>query len=144
MSLTERAFEISGAETITIGNERFRCPEALFQPKIFGIGYTTGIQRMIYNSITKCEIVLHKDFYANIVLSGGTTKIPRFPARMHKELTALAPPKTMINILAQKNRQNSSWAGGALMAWLVAFQTKWLTKKEYQESGPAIVLNCDS
>merc|ERR1711971_758546 len=28
----EKSYELPGGQVITIGNERFRCPEALFQP----------------------------------------------------------------------------------------------------------------
>ena len=74
-------------DTITIGNERFRCPEALFQPSFQSV----GIHEMCYNSIMKCDPDLRKDLYANIVLSGGNTAFPGFANRMQKEITALAP-----------------------------------------------------
>ena len=50
---------------ITIGNERFRCPEALFQPSFLGME-SCGVHETSYNSIMKCDIDIRKDLYANI------------------------------------------------------------------------------
>lgn len=52
------------------GNERFRCPEALFQPAFLGME-ACGIHETTYNSIMKCDVDIRKDLYANTVLSGG-------------------------------------------------------------------------
>lgn len=75
---------------ITIGNERFRCPEAMLQPSFLGME-SCGIHETTYNSIMKCDVDIRKDLYANTVLSGGTTMFPGIADRMQKEITALAP-----------------------------------------------------
>merc|ERR1712243_501006 len=48
---------------ITIGNERFRCPEALFQPSFLGME-ACGIHETTFNSIMKCDVDIRKDLYA--------------------------------------------------------------------------------
>lgn len=60
---------------ITIGNERFRCPEVLFNPNMIGME-AVGIHDTTFNSIMKCDVDIRKDLYNNIVLSGGTTMFP--------------------------------------------------------------------
>ena len=60
---------------ITIGNERFRAPESLFQPSFIGME-SCGVHETTYNSIMKCDVDIRKDLYANIVLSGGSTMYP--------------------------------------------------------------------
>lgn len=62
-------------QVITIGNERFRCPEVLFNPSMVGME-ANGIHDTTFNSIMKCDVDIRKDLYSNIVLSGGTTMFP--------------------------------------------------------------------
>ncbi|KAJ8319028.1 hypothetical protein KUTeg_004119 [Tegillarca granosa] len=134
----EKNYELPDGQVITIGNERFRCPEALFQPSFTGMEQA-GIHESAYNSILKCDVDIRKDLYANIVLSGGTTMFPGIADRMMKEVTALAPANIKIKIIAPPERKYSVWIGGSILASLSTFQQMWISKQEYDEGGPAIV-----
>merc|ERR1712209_352900 len=134
----EKSYELPDGQVITIGNERFRCPEALFQPSFLGME-SCGIHETVYNSIMKCDVDIRKDLYANTVLSGGTTMYPGIADRMQKEITALAPSTIKIKIIAPPERKYSVWIGGSILASLSTFQQIWISKQEYDESGPGIV-----
>merc|ERR1712110_74594 len=58
-----RSPQLPDGQVITIGNERFRCPEALFQPSFLGME-ACGIHETTYNSIMKCDVDIRKDLYA--------------------------------------------------------------------------------
>merc|ERR1712117_948982 len=96
-STMEKQYELPDGQVITVAAERFRCPEALFQPRFLG-KENEGVAALTYQSIMKCDIDIRKDLYGNIVLSGGST-----------------------------------------LASLSTFEEMWVTKDEYDDSGPAIV-----
>ena len=137
-SRLDKNYELPDGQVITIGNERFRCPEALFQPSFLGIE-SAGIGETCYNSIMKCDIDLRRDMYANIVMSGGSTMFPGIADRMHREIAAFAPPTVKVKIIAPPERKYSVWIGGSILASLSTFQQMWISKQEYDESGPCIV-----
>jgi len=134
----EKSYELPDGQMITIGNERFRCGETLFQPALLGME-ACGIHETTYNSIMKSDIDIRKDLYANTVLSGGTTMFPGIADRMQKEISALAPPTMKIKIIAPPERKYSVWIGGSILASLSSFQSMWISKEEYDEAGPTIV-----
>jgi actin beta/gamma 1 len=134
----EKSYELPDGNVITIGSERFRCPEVLFQPSFIG-REASGIHDCTFQTIMKCDVDIRKDLYANIVLSGGTTMYPGIGERMTKELNALAPSTMKIKVVAPPERKYSVWIGGSILASLSTFQSMWISKAEYDESGPSIV-----
>jgi len=134
----EKNYELPDGQVITVSNERFRCPEVLFQPSMIG-KEDEGVHSLTYNSIMKCDIDIRKDLYGNIVLSGGSTMFPGIADRMNKEITAKAPTSMTVKIVAPPERKYSVWIGGSILASLSTFEEMWVTKEEYDDSGPSIV-----
>ncbi|KAI8873003.1 Actin/actin-like protein [Ramicandelaber brevisporus] len=137
-STVEKTYELPDGQVITIGAERFRCPEALFQPSLLGME-AAGIHETTYQSIMKCDVDIRRELYGNVVMSGGTTMYAGIADRMQKEITALAPSSMKVRIVAPPERKYSVWIGGSILASLSTFQTMWISKAEYDEAGPSIV-----
>merc|ERR1712136_4273 len=95
-SSVEKSYELPDGQIVTVGNERFRCPESMFRPSFLGME-VVGIHEGCFNSIAKSDIDLRKDLYAN---------------------TALAPSTMKIKIIAPPERKYSVWIGGSILASL--------------------------
>ena len=137
-SANDKTYELPDGNTVNIGKQRFRCPEALFAPLKIGKEFS-GVHELTFQSIMKCDVDVRKDLYGNIVLSGGTTMFPGIAERLNKEMVALAPSTMKIKVIAPPERKYSVWIGGSILSSLSTFQTMWITKAEYDESGPGIV-----
>ena len=139
-SSCETKYEMPDGSEITIGNERFRCPEILFNPKISG-REMSGIHEMTYGSIQKSEIDVRKELLSNVVLSGGSTMFPNIADRLTNELQKLAPTSTVdkVKVFANQERKYCVWVGGSILSSINNFQSMWITKSEYEESGPQVV-----
>jgi actin-related protein len=137
-SSVEKTYDLPDQRSITIGNERFRCPEILFQPKHAG-KEIEGIHKYAYDSIMKCDVDIRKDLFSNIILAGGSTLFEGIGERMWYEIHQLASSNNKIKVLAPPERKYSVWLGGSILAALATFQTMWINKSEYDDSGPGII-----
>ncbi|KGL89969.1 Actin, cytoplasmic 1, partial [Charadrius vociferus] len=107
-------------------------------PAFLGVE-SCGIHETTFNSIMNYDVDIRKDLYANTVLSGGTTMYPGIADRLQKEIAALAPSTTKVKIIAPPEPKYSVWVGSSILALLSTFQQMWISKQEYDESGPSIV-----
>lgn len=64
---------------------------------------------------------------------------PGVADRMQKQIVGLAPSSMKVKVVAPPERKYSVWIGGSILASLSTFQQMWVTKQEYDESGPSIV-----
>jgi len=139
-SSKEANYEMPDGNVITIGSERFRCPEVLFKPSLMGKEFG-GVHEQTYQSIMKSDVDVRKDLYQNIILSGGTTLYAGLPERLTKEVQKLAPQaiKSLVKVIAVPERKYCVWIGGSILSSISTFGTMWITKEEYQDAGPTIV-----
>merc|ERR1712110_1312789 len=86
----EKSYELPDGQVITIGNERFRAPEALFQPSFLGME-PCGVHETTYNSIMKCDVDIRKDLYANTVIPVAPCT-PVSPTGCRRRSPPLLPP----------------------------------------------------
>jgi actin-related protein len=140
-------YELPDGQEITIENERFRCPEGLFNPKMMGKKDVDPLPKSIFDSINACEQDIRRVLYSNIVLSGGTSSFDGLPSRLDHEIELLAPHlkkakakgKDMVSVKSGKDIgedcRNVAWKGAALIAGSQTQRDKWMSKKEYQDNG---------
>merc|ERR1719203_216266 len=117
----EKTYQLPDGNVITLGNERFRCPEALFQPALIGLEQQ-GIHEASYKTIQECDLDIRKDLYENVVISGGTTMFEGLAERLQKEIQDKAPPTITVEVEASEERKYSVWVGGSILSSLSTFQ----------------------
>jgi actin beta/gamma 1 len=136
----DKPYTLPDGQVLTIGNERFRCPELLFQPSLEGKEYA-GMHKLTYDSIQKCDIDIRKDLYANVILSGGSTMFEGLDERLKAEIIKMAPKEMeqVVSILAMPERKYCVWIGGSVISSLSVFKTMWISRQEYDEIGVSVV-----
>jgi len=141
------SFQLPDRRTITLNEERFLCPEALFNPSKIGIE-APGIAQLTFNAINKCPLDNRRLLYGTVVLSGGTTMFPGLPTRMLKDLKQLYADNVAdhgrmeINVVAPAQRKHMVFQGGSVLAGIFEHDVaKWISKADYDEQGAARCLD---
>ncbi|KAG0245645.1 actin family [Mortierella sp. GBAus27b] len=143
----QKPYELPDGYNLNFGVDRFKIPEIMFNPKDFMRNATpeqenlVGLQKLISNSVQSCDIDFRPTLFGNVVLTGGNTLFPGFADRLHWELNAI-PHSYKVKLHAPGNaveRKCGSWLGGSIMASLGTFHQLWISRKEYDETGAAIV-----
>ena len=132
----KKEYKINGYENIELNDIRFRCPEILFQPDLFGV-LKDGIHHLINNSINKINPQIRRKCYENIVISGGSSMFEGFEHRLKKEIESLA--SVNVNITALPERNYLPWKGGSVVSTFSFFQDCYITKKEYEDEGLSVL-----
>merc|ERR1719240_1995538 len=101
----------------TLRDERYRCPEALFDPSLIGMN-GLGVHQLVFESISRCPAKLQADLYLDITCSGGCTMFGGFSDRLQLEVTRLAPPSAKVMVKASPERKFSTWIGGSILGCL--------------------------
>ena len=153
-SESNKTYELPDGRTIKVTNQRFRCPEALFNPFLVN-SEDEGLPETLCRSAEKTFHGHHdrtkfkweqKDFWQHIVLSGGSTLFPGMRERLHQKLTTICPticPYSMIDFVkvanVGPNTVYSVWIGGSILASLDTFKAMMITQDEFHDVGDSIV-----
>jgi len=152
-TLVDRQYVLPDSRTMRVGAERFLAPEILFTPALGGYGDGDGLADLVFNTIRKSDIHVQKDYFQQIVLSGGTTMFPGMSSRLEKDLRALylqnvlggdtsRASKFKVHVEDPPDRRHMVFLGASIMADLHEQQANpryWITREEYQETGASAV-----
>lgn len=101
-----------------------------------------GISELIVDTINACDVDIRPNLANNVVIVGSSSLALGMTDRINHDLTeALSGLK--IRIYASGNtaeRKFASWIGGSILASLGTFHQLWISKKEYEDSGAAKLL----
>jgi actin beta/gamma 1 len=134
-------YRIPGEKPVTLTDERWKCPEALFTPSMVGLE-SVGVAGLVWESITRCDIDLRKMLLSNVVLSGGSTMFPGFGERLAKDLRGFAPTASQahVRVVQSKDQKLAVWSGAQVFANLRSMQEdQWMTIEDYDEYGVSFI-----
>ena len=135
-----RSYRLPDGNRVRVGNERFLCPEAFFQPSL--VGYEDpGIHQAAHNSILACDLDIRRSLYSNIIMSGGSTLLPGLSDRLTREMTRLTPSSVRLKVHNIPWRKYLVWAGGSIFSSISSYKAAFVTKQEYEEHGASVVHN---
>ncbi|KAJ5067150.1 actin-10-related [Anaeramoeba ignava] len=136
-SIKKEYYFPDNTNSITLEDERFKCPEPIFNPSLLGFEHP-GIPQTIHDSVLKFDHSFSQCYSENIVLSGGSSFFPGIEKRIEKELIHLYP-SVRFKVIADPERKYYAWIGGSILSTLSTFQSMLISKEEYDETGPSIV-----
>ena len=135
-----KTYHLPDDSIVRLADERYEIPEILFQPSKAGLpSNTPGLHDNCFKSIMKSNVEIRAELFKNIVLGGGNTLFDKFNDRLEHEIREMAPTKTDIDVVHNKERMFSSWIGGSIIGNMDTFQHLCISRKEYEEYGNKIV-----
>ncbi|XP_044854762.1 actin-like protein 9 [Mauremys mutica] len=132
-------FQLPDGQIISLGKERFQCPERLFNPPTMPGVSLVGIHGMALRSLKKVPKEARRDMHQNVLLCGGSSLFEGLEKRFSSELLQKVPANTKLRVSSIPLRNYAAWTGGSILASLKNFQSCWIRKEKYQEYGPYIV-----
>eukprot|EP00308_Calcidiscus_leptoporus_P012328 CAMPEP_0119355176 /NCGR_PEP_ID=MMETSP1334-20130426/4044_1 /TAXON_ID=127549 /ORGANISM="Calcidiscus leptoporus, Strain RCC1130" /LENGTH=411 /DNA_ID=CAMNT_0007368923 /DNA_START=13 /DNA_END=1248 /DNA_ORIENTATION=- len=132
---------------VSVGAEQATAPEAFFSELA---GKHKPLQVLVLEAVKCAEPELHKDLLRNVVVCGDASCLLGLPERLEAELkfsAQLCAPtiSSQVNRIAVHaaaavvERKSSVWQGGSILASLGASHELWMSKREYEEHGGALI-----
>ena len=130
------------------GSERFRIPEALFDPSMVQmrggmVGNTMlGVGHIVTTSVGMCDIDVRPALYGSVIVTGGNSFIHGFPERLNRDLLMRISSSIKLKLISANEcaeRRFGAWIGGSILASNGTFQKMWISSQDYQESGKSLV-----
>lgn len=137
-SSTEETYSLPDGRVVKVGTEKYRCTEILMNPSLIG-RESDGITESTFNSLMKSDIDIRKQLYGNVLLTGGNSMIKGMDTRIGTGLKMLAPKRFPVDIISLPDKDLMAWVGGSILSCLPENRSGWVTKGEYDDSGPAII-----
>jgi actin len=131
----DRVYELADGKCVSLGSERFRCTEPLFQPSLIGME-APGLDELVFESMSACPKDVAGVLRRNVCLGGQNTLLSGLKARLERDLQArFAFRNASSCVVHATNHRDTAWAGGSVLAGLVDFARICQSKRDYDERG---------
>eukprot|EP00922_Rhytidocystis_sp_ex-Travisia-forbesii_P043435 GHVS01064773.1.p1 GENE.GHVS01064773.1~~GHVS01064773.1.p1 ORF type:complete len:304 (+),score=22.69 GHVS01064773.1:218-1129(+) len=142
-------------DSVLLEAERFMAPEILFNPGMFSTDLPS-LAELVWSNICGAPMDCRKDLYRNVLLSGGTTMIPGFAARLQLALVGLrkriagpiapqqAPVVTnhiSVRVRSLPDQNLIVYQGACVIAQNEQCNREmWLKKSQFEEYGANLII----
>ena len=79
-----------------------------------------------------------EEMSTNILVTGGSSSFPGLGERLQKDISNIMVPSP--KVIVPTNHRYHAWSGASAYTTELNNGNKWITKEEYEEKGPVIVL----
>lgn len=104
------------------------------QPKV-----SNGLHGLVIDAIRLCDTSIHRDMYAGVCLTGGTSDMGGLFERLSYGLMEMFHKVRVLAATGSHERKYCAWTGGSILATFPEFQKMWFSRSEYDENGSSFV-----
>lgn len=152
-TVCSRSYVLPDGRLLVLDAERFRAPEALFNPRLVDVE-APGLTDTVFNCIQDVDIDLRLSLYGSVVLSGGTTMLPGLATRLERGLRGMYLNRTLkgvrdnmqrlrLRVEDPPQRRHLVFSGGAVLADIMKDHHEfWISRQEYQEDPHRALKKC--
>ncbi|KAK1858319.1 hypothetical protein I4F81_000928 [Pyropia yezoensis] len=97
------------------------------------------VRGLVLDALRSAEPSTHKDLWAGICLTGGTSNLGGLFERLSGELMGHHFRARVLAASGVPERRFCTWTGGSILATFTDFQRMWVSKADYEEHGPAFL-----
>eukprot|EP00177_Eucheuma_denticulatum_P004740 GFKZ01008615.1.p1 GENE.GFKZ01008615.1~~GFKZ01008615.1.p1 ORF type:complete len:412 (-),score=61.44 GFKZ01008615.1:1305-2540(-) len=169
LPMVSRSYELPDGNTLEMGKERFAIAEStvfgtlphistestsekrvsLVNQYISGVREngpgadqpqaSVGLHGLVVDAIRLCDTAIHRDMYAGVCLTGGTSEMKGLFERLSYGLLETYHKVRVLAATGNLERKYCAWTGGSILATFAEFQKMWFSKSEYEENGSSFV-----
>ncbi|PKA65979.1 Actin-related protein 5 [Apostasia shenzhenica] len=128
---------------ISIGIERFRCPEILFQPNMVGIDQA-GLDEMAGVSLRRLTCAdddVKNKICSSILVLGGSSLFPGLDSRLEAGIRQIRPYLSPLRVVRALDPVLDAWRGAAAYAASLQFSTQTFSIQDYYDKGESGLKN---
>lgn len=96
-------------------------------------GSSAGLSGLVLDALRSADQSTHKDLWAGICLTGGTSNLGGLFERLSGELMGHHFRARVLAASGVPERRFCTWTGGSILATFTDFQRMWVSKADYEE-----------
>lgn len=104
-----------------------------------GAAASHGLHNLVMDAIHRCDGAVHRDMYAGVCLTGGTSDMAGLFERLSYGLVKRYHKVRVLAATGSHERKYCAWTGGSILGTFSEFQKMWFSRSEYEENGTAFV-----